>query len=128
MYTHTSLQAWQSARSVSLGVIEASKAHWKPWAGPVFGQLQRASLSVQLNIAEGWTFNRSPTYARHLGIAFGSAVETTELIGLAVAVGAIPSATGETLLREAERSKYLLIGLLKKHRPMTAKVGKRSGA
>jgi four helix bundle protein len=46
----------------------------------MFAQLQRASLSVQLNLAEGWTFNRTPTWARHLGIAYGSAVEAATLL------------------------------------------------
>jgi four helix bundle protein len=78
MYDHKSLEAWREARSVSLAVLGIAQKHWKPWAAALVSQLQRASLSVQLNIAEGWTYNRSPTYRRHLGIAFGSAVETAE--------------------------------------------------
>ena len=43
-------------------------------------QLQRASLSVQLNIAEGFAYGDSATYTRFLGIAYGSAVEALELL------------------------------------------------
>jgi four helix bundle protein len=117
MYDHTSLEAWKEARAVSLGVLQAARAHWKPWASALFGQLQRASLSVQLNIAEGWTFNKTPTYSRHLGIAFGSAVETGELLQLALDARAIPADVGRCLLESCQRSQRLLIGLLKRHRP-----------
>jgi four helix bundle protein len=49
-----------------------------------FAQLQRASLSVQLNIAEGYAFGDSPSFTRHLAIAYGSAVETGELLEVAL--------------------------------------------
>ncbi len=84
----------------------------------MFGQLQRAALSVQLNIAEGWSFNRSPTYTRHLGIAYGSSVETGELLGIALTIAAVPSVALATLIRDNRRSQRLLIGLLKRERPM----------
>ncbi len=111
MYDHTSLEAWKEARAVSRGVIQAARTHWKPWASALFGQLQRASLSVQLNIAEGWTFNKTPTYTRHLGIAFGSAVETGELLQLALDARVIPPEAGRRLLERCRRSQRLLIGL-----------------
>ncbi len=84
MRDHTSLRAWQQAHTVSVEVIRLSKSSWKPYAAALFSQLQRSSLSVQLNIAEGYTFGDSPTFTRHLGIAYGSAVETGELLRLAV--------------------------------------------
>jgi four helix bundle protein len=118
MKDHTSLQAWQQARIVSLGVLEAARLHWKPWAAAIVAQLQRASLSVQLNIAEGATFNRSPTYTRHLGIAYGSAVETGELIDLAIEAGLFPREVGAHLREHCQHSQRLLLGLLKRHRPM----------
>ena len=75
MRDHKSLQVWQSAHAVARGVIELAKSHWKPYAAALFDQLQRASLSVQLNIAEGYTFGDTPSFRRHLGIAYGSALE-----------------------------------------------------
>ncbi len=32
----------------------AARSHWKPHASALFDQLQRAALSVQCNIAEGY--------------------------------------------------------------------------
>src|SRR5215216_4389644 len=76
MRDHKSLHAWQEARGVVLGVIDLARTAWKPYAAALFSQLQRASLSVQLNIAEGYAYATSPSFTRHLAIAYGSAVET----------------------------------------------------
>jgi len=46
----------------------------------VFAQLQRASLSVQLNIAEGYALRSPRRFRNHLEIAYGSAVESRELL------------------------------------------------
>ena len=89
---HTSLLAWQEAHATSLAVIRLCQTAWKPYASALFGQLQRASLSVQLNISEGYTFGRSPTFTRHLGIAYGSAVGTGEILSLLTEVGIIDAA------------------------------------
>jgi four helix bundle protein len=118
MRDHKSLKAWQEAHEVVLGIIRLSRSYWRPWAGAVFGQIQRASLSVQLNIAEGWTFGASPTSTRHLSIAYGSAVETADLIELMQEAHIIPVAEIEELRAHCSRSQRLLLGLLKRRRPL----------
>jgi four helix bundle protein len=118
MYDHRSLEAWKTAREVACASFIVARDYWKPWAAALFSQLQRAALSVQLNIAEGWTFNRSPTYSRHLGIAYGSAVETGELLGIIQRLQLLPPEVFTPLLRQNQRSQRLLLGLLKRHRPM----------
>jgi four helix bundle protein len=60
-----------------------SRDSWKPYAAALFSQLQRASLSIELNIAEGYSFGDTPTFTRHLGVAYGSAVETVEILRVA---------------------------------------------
>jgi four helix bundle protein len=117
MLDHRKLEAWKEARAVALAVVGLSREHWRPWALALFGQLQRASLSVQLNIAEGVTFGDSPNYTRFLGIAYGSAVETGELLELMSEAGALPENVREELLSRSGRSQRLLLGLLKRHRP-----------
>jgi four helix bundle protein len=118
MKDHRSLEAWKEAQAVSLSVIEAAREYWRPWASAVFAQLLRSSLSVQLNVAEGATFSRSPTYTRHLGIAYGSAVETGELLELAARSGILPPDVADRLVQRSSRCQRLLLGLLKLHRPM----------
>ena len=119
MRDHRGLEAWRVSHALAVEVIRLSRTNWRPWASALFNQLQRASLSVPLNIAEGATFGRSPTYARHLGIAYGSAVETDELIGIAHETGLLDPTTSERLSSLAAQSQRLLIGLLRRHRPRT---------
>jgi four helix bundle protein len=107
------LHAWQEARAVVLGTIELARDSWKPYAAAIFSQLQRASLSVQLNIAEGYAFGESPTYTRHLRIAYGSAVEAGELLETALKANVIAVDPGVRLLTRNRRSQRLLLGLLR---------------
>ena len=116
MRDHRQLEAWKVSRAVALGVLSLARTQWRPWAAALFGQLQRASLSVPLNTAEGYAFGPSPTYRRHLGVAYGSCVETVELLELAAEAGLLPA--DADLLTNAHHSRRLLIGLLRRYRPM----------
>ena len=113
MRDHRSLHAWQEAQAVALGSIGLARDSWKPYASALFSQLQRASLSVQLNIAEGYAFGDSPSFTRHLRIAYGSAVETGELLETALKADVIPADTGVLLLNRNRRSQRLLLGMLR---------------
>ena len=86
---HKSILAWQ-AHKVTDAVFDGVRANWKPFAATVFGQLQRASLSVQLNIAEGYALRSARRFRNHLEIAYGSAVETGELVELAIRKRMLP--------------------------------------
>ena len=116
MRDHRSLEAWKEARKVSLAALDASREHWKPYAAALFDQLQRSALSVQLNIAEGYALGGKKSFANHLRIAYGSAVETGELLELAMVRTILP----ETMVRETLdgclRSQRLLLGLIKRYR------------
>jgi four helix bundle protein len=114
MRDHRSLHAWQEARAVVLGTIDLARDSWKPYAAALFSQLQRASLSVQLNIAEGYSFGESPTYTRHLRIAYGSAVETGELLEIALKANVVTVDIGTRLLIRNRRSQRLLLGMLRR--------------
>ena len=113
MRDHRSLEAWQEARLVVLGTIQLSRVSWKPYAAALFGQLQRASLSVQLNIAEGYAYANSPSFTRHLAIAYGSAVEPGELLEIALDADVVSAEVVRPLLTRNQRSQRLLLGLLK---------------
>ena len=112
---HTSLQAWREAHSVTIGVIHLTRHAWRPYAAALFSQLQRASLSVELNIAEGHTYGNTRTFTRYLGIAYGSAVETVELLKIGLEAEVLPKHSAE-LLQQADLARRLLLGLLKPRR------------
>lgn len=99
-----------------LGTIHLARHSWKPYAAALFSQLQRSSLSVQLNIAEGYAFGESPSFTRHLAIAYGSAVETGELLQIALDAEVVASAVAKYLVARNRRSQQLLLGMLKKRK------------
>ena len=118
MRDHTSLKAWQEAHAVALAVIALARSEWKPYASALFFQLQKASLSVQLNISEGYTFGNSPTFTRYLGVAYGSAVETGELLRLLAESGIIQAPLVEELCERNAQCQRLILGLLKRRRTL----------
>ena len=116
MRDHTSLHAWQEANAVTLLVIRLLQTAWKPYGSALFYQLQRSALSVQLNVAEGYTYGDSPSFTKHLGVAYGSAVETGELLRLLSDACIVePTKLAEVRHRNA-RSQRLILGLLKRRR------------
>lgn len=114
MRDHTSLKAWQCARTVALGVLQLGRAHWKPWAAPHFDQVLRSSLSVPLNIAEGYAFGDGPTFVRHLRIAYGSAVETGDLLALLRDGDIVRAEAVAPLMRSSIECRACLLGLLRR--------------
>ncbi|MSR07136.1 MAG: four helix bundle protein [Gemmatimonadetes bacterium] len=116
MQTHKTLLAWQRAHAVVLQVLELCRKHWQPSASAVFNQLQRAALSVQLNIAEGYAVRSSRRFRNHLVIAYGSAVETSDLLELLEESQLVPGDVVAKAVATARESQALVMGLLKKVR------------
>src|SRR3989304_5520179 len=107
MRDHKSLLAWQRARTVTLIVLQAGKTHWTPHSA--------AALSTQLNIAEGHAL-RAGRWRDHLVIAYGSAVETIELLELALDCDLIPKDMVQPALSAGIETRALLPGLIRKYR------------
>ena len=82
MHRHKSLEAWKSAHAVVSAVFDSQFVAPHPRAYPIYDQLRRAALSVQLNIAEGYGLRSAAAFRRHLIIAYGSAIETADLLEL----------------------------------------------
>lgn len=116
MRSHKSLLAWQRAHSVVLAVLGCCRNRWRPYASSVFDQLQRASLSVQLNIAEGYALRSPARFRNHLTIAYGSAVETQELVELLLEAGLVPADIGDPMRSTIGEAQALILGLLKRYR------------
>ena len=116
MRDHTSLVAWQEAEAVSLGVIRISRKHWRPVASGVFGQVQRSSVSIQANIAEGYAYAKSKTNLKHQQIAYGSAIETLDLLRLLVKAELVPESVALETIEHCDRSCRLILGLMKSTR------------
>jgi four helix bundle protein len=116
MLTHKTLIAWQRARQLVLLVGRAQRTHWQPWTRSFWDQLQRASLSAQLNLAEGYSLLSERRWAYFAGIAHASAIEALEVIELLRDLEAIPEDLAATLTDAATQSVRLTLGLLKRAR------------
>lgn len=115
MLTHRTLFAWQEAHDVVKGVVSLSFTSWKPQLGAIFTQLQRSSLSAQINISEGYAFGPSGKMRYHYAIAYASAVETDDLLDLLLELDLADHATVEKALESCRKSQQLMIGLLRRY-------------
>jgi four helix bundle protein len=119
MTNHRSLLAWQKASSLTKAVLSLSASSWKPHLAAVFSQLQRSSLSVQLNIAEGYAFTDSPTFRKHLRIAYGSAIESDDLLELMLEQDHFDKAEIIRALSICRETQKLVFGLMKRYGALT---------
>lgn len=71
-------------------------------------------MSVQLNIAEGYAFGDGPTFVRHLRIAYGSAVETGDILVLLRDAEVADIETLASLIDANVEGKACLLGLLRR--------------
>ena len=113
---HHDLEAWKAARAVSAGVLRMSRDSWKPHLTAVFSQLQRSSLSAQLNISEGYASGPGHRCRYLLEVAYGSAVETDDLLQLLAAERDTPTAEIAEALEQCRQAQRLLKGLIRRYR------------
>ncbi len=105
------LIAWQEARALVKSVykITLDGAFAKDFG--MRDQIQRASVSVMTNIAEGFDCESTAEFARFLGIARRSAVEVQSLLYAALDVGYINQDTFKSHYEQARKCKALIGGL-----------------
>ncbi|MBN8653517.1 MAG: four helix bundle protein [Cytophagales bacterium] len=77
------LKVWQSAVELSGQVYELTETFPKKEMFVLTSQIQRASDSVALNIAEGSTGQTNPEFRRFLGFSLRSAIEVVSCLHLA---------------------------------------------
>jgi four helix bundle protein len=109
--------AWQAARKLVQEIYAITR---EGAFGKDFGlrdQIQRASVSVMANIAEGFDCESHIEFARFLGIARRSAVEVQSLLYVAQDNGYIQEDVFRTEYSQAEKAKALIGGLKKFLKP-----------
>ena len=114
MIDHTRLLAWQRAHSVVKTVLDLSDRYWTPRGAAIFDQLKRASLSAQTNICEGYARYVSRQKLNHYRIAYGSAVETLDLLVTVRDGNLAPPGLVEPTIATAGETCALLLGLIKR--------------
>lgn len=112
MSSYKDLIAWQKAMALVKKVFLLTNSWNKSQAGPITIQLQRAALSVPLNIAEGWGRETPASYLSFLRIARGSLNETETLFLVASDIGLLNKSDQKELLGQAEEVSKILNGLM----------------
>ena len=116
MRTHRELFAWRRARQLTIEVYRYTALYWRPAWSAIFDQLRRAALSVQLNIAEGFASGPGARCRYHLRVAYGSAVEATELIDLLETLGAADTSALQQMYSTSREAQALTLLLWKRSR------------
>ena len=108
MFPFQRLDVYVAARELA-ALIHAARVA----AAELRDQASRASKSVVLNLAEGLASESPGVRRRHFAIAAGSTFEVAAAVDLAVAIGALPAASGERALALAARVKRMLRALMR---------------
>jgi four helix bundle protein len=102
--------AWQKAESLTIAIYKLFRN------SKDFGfrdQIQRASVSIMNNIAEGFERRTNNEFIRFLFIAKGSCGELRSMLHLAYKLGTITEEQYKKYLSEAEEISKILSGLIK---------------
>ncbi|HEV7905411.1 MAG TPA: four helix bundle protein [Pyrinomonadaceae bacterium] len=91
------IQAWQKARQVTRLIYEASAKERFAKDYALRSQIQRASVSIMANIAEGFGRRSDKEFANFLNIAHGSASEVQSHLYIAADLDYLDQATFDNL-------------------------------
>lgn len=107
------LSVWQTARQLTRRVYRAtSNEQFKRDVG-LNGQIQRSSVSVMSNIAEGFGSRTSSTFVQFLGYARRSAAEVQSQLYVALDLNYISKEEFDALYAEAESCSRQIFGFMK---------------
>ncbi|CAG0981085.1 hypothetical protein ANAEL_01750 [Anaerolineales bacterium] len=105
------LIAWQEARTLVKLVYKITSDGLFARDYGMRDQIQRASVSVMTNIAEGFDCESTAEFARFLGIARRSAVEVQSLLYAALDIEYISQDIFKSHYEQAKKCKALIGGL-----------------
>ena len=105
------LIAWKKAHSLAVDIYQEFSS-CKDFS--FRDQIQRASVSIMNNIAEGCGRRSDNTFRHFLKIAKGSAAEVESMLILAASLGYIDQSTQQKLLEQTEETSKILSGFIKK--------------
>lgn len=105
------LLAWQKARALTREIYGVSRSEDFRRDFGLSTQAQRCAVSTMANIAEGFARGGSVEFRRFLDIAFGSCVELTSHLYVALDVGYVTQAEFDRLKASADEVARLIAGL-----------------
>ena len=118
MQNYKDLKVWEMAHQFTLNVYSVTKQFPKEEMFGLTTQLRRAAASIGANIAEGCGRSSQADLARFLQISLGSANESEYFLLLANDIGYLQGDAFESLYKQVNEVKAMLISLIQKVRMM----------
>ncbi|MCB9455819.1 MAG: four helix bundle protein [Anaerolineaceae bacterium] len=107
------LIAWQKARKLTAAVYQVTRQGDFARDFGLSSQIQRASVSVMSNIAEGFERNNPGDFSRFLTIAKSSCAEVRAQLYVALDVGYLNQGQFSELMQQSTEVSRLISGLKK---------------
>ncbi|MBC7790919.1 MAG: four helix bundle protein [Anaerolineae bacterium] len=116
--SYQDLRAWQRAMDLA-AECEVVSRRLRSRSATLSKQLQRASISVPLNIAEGCGRRTRADFLRHLSVANGSLLEVETILLLALRFGTLRELEAKAALELTAEVGRILAGLIRSLQPVT---------
>ncbi|PHN05641.1 hypothetical protein CRP01_16550 [Flavilitoribacter nigricans DSM 23189 = NBRC 102662] len=110
MKNFKNLEIWNRSRALTKTIYLLTKTYPQEERFGLVSQLNRASVSIPSNIAEGCGRNSSKQLRHFLNIAIGSICEIETQIYLSFDLGLIPKEKKESLVDEITQIRKMIIG------------------
>ena len=117
------IDGWRLGRELTQKIYDATRRGDFPRDFGLRDQIQRASISITSNIAEGFERSSSAEFARFLLIARGSAGEVRSQLYAALDLGSIDQAASDDLSQLATRVSKATGALARHNRSRDRRVG-----
>ena len=105
------LVAWQKARALTKSIYVATRKEGFAKDFGLSGQIQRASVSIMSNVAEGFDRSNPAEFHHFLVIAKGSCAEVRSQLYVALDIGYLSQMEFDILFKQAQELARVLGGL-----------------
>jgi four helix bundle protein len=114
------LDVWQAAHQLTLDVYRACATVPARDRYELAGQMRRAAVSIESNIAEGNGRRGDREFARYLRVALGSAHELETQVLIAKDLESFDSTSADALIGAVARVRRMLFGLIRRLTAVTS--------
>lgn len=111
--TYRNLIVWQKSVALVTAIYTLTKTFPQEEKFGIVSQLNRASVSIPSNIAEGWGRESSKNYLQFLRISRGSLMETETLLEISKNLKYINDTNFKVISDNIEEVSKILQGLIK---------------
>lgn len=107
------LICWEKSRELVNDIYKLTKIDFFQKDYSLVDQIRRASVSIMLNISEGFALRTNKEFSRHLFIAHGSVAEVQSILYIALDLDYINIDTFNSLYNKCNEISKIISGLIK---------------